>query len=195
MEEHFLQAMKIVHHHANGGFDWLISEHQSVSFFERSNFYTVWEIQMIYVCPSCADYVIQPPAHIMGKRKSFVVARQYRDCFSRRINPLVPRNYTEWKKLDYLRNKRSEISNVCNIVEDNCLQAMKIVHHCANGRFDWLISEHQSVNPSREVISILSGKHKRFTFVHPMLQAKTFRYKTFQFSLSLKSELKVDFLS
>ena len=43
---------------------------------------------------------------------------------------------------------------------------MKIVHHHANGRFDWLISGHQSVNSSREVISILSGKYKRFTFVH-----------------------------
>ena len=45
---------------------------------------------------------------------------------------------------------------------------MKIVHHHANGHFDWLISGHQSVNPSREVISILSGKYKRFMFVHPV---------------------------
>ena len=45
---------------------------------------------------------------------------------------------------------------------------MKTVHHHANGRFDWLISEDQSVNPSREAISILSGKYKRFTFVHPV---------------------------
>ena len=37
---------------------------------------------------------------------------------------------------------------------------MKIVHHDANGHFDWLISGHQGVNPSREVISILSGKDK-----------------------------------
>ena len=48
---------------------------------------------------------------------------------------------------------------------------MKIVHHHANGRFDWLISEHQSVNPSREAISILSGKYERFTFVHPVVPA------------------------
>ena len=40
--------------------------------------------------------------------------------------------------------------------------------HHANGRFDWLISGHQSVNPSREAISIVSGKYKRFTFVHPV---------------------------
>ena len=50
--------------------------------------------------------------------------------------------------------------------ERHYLLAMKIVHHHANGRFDWLISGHQSVNPSREAISILSGKYKRFTFVH-----------------------------
>ena len=37
-----------------------------------------------------------------------------------------------------------------------------------NGRFDWLISDHQSVNPSREAIFILSGKYKGFTFVHPV---------------------------
>ena len=43
---------------------------------------------------------------------------------------------------------------------------MKIVHHYANGCFDWLISGKQSVNPSREATSILSGKYKRFTFVH-----------------------------
>ena len=47
-------------------------------------------------------------------------------------------------------------------------QAMKIVHHHANGRFDRLISEHQSINPLREAISILSGKYKRFTFVRPV---------------------------
>ena len=51
-------------------------------------------------------------------------------------------------------------------MEGHCLQVMKIVHHHANGRFDWLISEHQGDNPSRETISVLSGKYKRFTFVH-----------------------------
>ena len=45
---------------------------------------------------------------------------------------------------------------------------MKIVHHHANGRFDWLISKHQSLNPSRESTSVLSGKYKRFRFVHPV---------------------------
>ena len=43
------------------------------------------------------------------------------------------------------------------------------MRHHANGRFDWLIFEHQSVNSPREAISILSGKYKRFTFVHPMM--------------------------
>ena len=37
--------------------------------------------------------------------------------------------------------------------------------------FNWLISGHQSVNLSREAISALSGKYKRFTFVHPVLMA------------------------
>ena len=68
--------------------------------------------------------------------------------------------------MDYLCNCKSEISNVRNAVEGNCLQAMKIMHHYANSCFDWLISGHLSVNPSREAISILSGKYKRFTFVH-----------------------------
>ena len=54
-------------------------------------------------------------------------------------------------------------------MEGHCLQAMKTVHHYANGCFDWLISGQQSVNPWREAIFILSGKCKRFTFVHPML--------------------------
>ena len=70
--------------------------------------------------------------------------------------------------MDYLCNCKSEIGTVCNPVEDHCLRAMKIVHHHANGRFDWLISGHQSVDISREVISILSGKYKRFTFVDPV---------------------------
>ena len=48
--------------------------------------------------------------------------------------------YTEWKKLDYLGNFKSEISKVCNVVEDHCLQAMKIVHHYTKGCSDWLIS-------------------------------------------------------
>ena len=70
--------------------------------------------------------------------------------------------------MDYLCNCESEISNVCNVVEGHCFQAMKIVRHHANGRFDLLLSGHQSVNPSREAISILSGKYIRFTFVHPV---------------------------
>ena len=37
---------------------------------------------------------------------------------------------------------------------------MKIIRHHANGCFDWLISGQQSINPSREAISTLSGKYK-----------------------------------
>ena len=47
------------------------------------------------------------------------------------------------------------------------LQAMKIVRYYANSCFDRLISRQQSDNPLREATSILSGKYKRFTFVHP----------------------------
>ena len=75
-----------------------------------------------------------------------------------------------FRTLDYLCNGKSEISNVCNAVEGHCLQAMNIVDHHANGRFDWIISEHQSVSPSRETIFILSGICKRFTFVYPVIQ-------------------------
>ena len=52
------------------------------------------------------------------------------------------------------------------------VQAMKIVHHHANGCFDWLISGQQCVNPSREAISTLTGKYKTFTFVHPVCTHK-----------------------
>ena len=64
--------------------------------------------------------------------------------------------------MNYLCNCKSEISNVCNAVEGHSLHAMKIVHRHAIGCSDLLISEHQSVNPPREAISILPGKYKRF---------------------------------
>ena len=64
------------------------------------------------------------------------------------------------------------MSNVWNVVEVHCLQVLKIVYHYANSCFDWLISEQQSVNPSREAMSILSGKYKGFTFFHPIQQSK-----------------------
>ena len=54
---------------------------------------------------------------------------------------------------------------------------MKIVYHHAYGGFDWLISEQQSVNPSREAISVLSGKYRRFTFVHPVQKITLFEKK------------------
>ena len=70
--------------------------------------------------------------------------------------------------MDYLCNSKSEITNACNVVEGHCLHAIKIMHHYANGCFDWLISGKQRVNPEREGISVLSIKYKRFTFVHPV---------------------------
>ena len=81
---------------------------------------------------------------------------------------LCLRCYTEEKRLDYFCNCESEIRHVCSVVESRCLQAMKIVHHHANGCSDWLISGQHGVNSSREAISILSGKYKRFKFVHPV---------------------------
>ena len=86
--------------------------------------------------------------------------------------------------MDYLCNCKSEISNLCNVAGGHCLQAIKIVHHHPNGSFDWLISGQQSVDPSREAISILSEKYKRFMFVHPgtpIMKSKNF--------LSLKTHL------
>ena len=43
------------------------------------------------------------------------------------------------KKWYHLRNCKSEIGNVCNVVGGHCLPVIKIVHHDANGGFDWLI--------------------------------------------------------
>ena len=79
--------------------------------------------------------------------------------------------YSTLKKLDYLCNCKSdiEISNVCKAVVGDCLHAMKVVRHHANGRFDWLISGQQSINLLTEAISILSGKYKRFMFIHPVV--------------------------
>ena len=70
--------------------------------------------------------------------------------------------YIERRKLDYLSNCKSEISNVCNAVEDHCLQAMKTVHHYANCCFNWLISGKQSVNPSRKEFLHCLGNTKDF---------------------------------
>ena len=53
-------------------------------------------------------------------------------------------------------------------MEDQCLQDMNIVHDHANDCFNWLSSRHQSVDPSREAISVLFEKYKRFTSVHPV---------------------------
>ena len=64
------------------------------------------------------------------------------------------------KKMDYLYNCKSEISSVHNVVEGHCLQAMNIMHHHANGWFDWLISEHWSVNPWKKKFLYCLGNTK-----------------------------------
>ena len=51
------------------------------------------------------------------------------------------------------------------VIPEKCLE--KNIY--TNGRLDWLISGHQNAKPSRKAFSILSGKFKRFTFVHPAL--------------------------
>ena len=73
-------------------------------------------------------------------------------------------------------------------MEVHCLLAMKIVRHHANGRLDWLISGHQSVNPLREA---MSGKCKRFTFVHPV-RAYTIIYHTMYLFLSRSNYVSND---
>ena len=57
--------------------------------------------------------------------------------------------------MDYLYNCKSEISDVYNSVEGHCLQVNSIVDHHGNGFFDWLISWHHSIYPSKEAYSAL----------------------------------------
>ena len=109
---------------------------------------------------------------------------------------IMPRTSHCMKKSDYLYNHKSEISNVCNEVEGHCLQAMKIVHRHNNGSLDWLISEYQSVNPSREAISILSGKYKRFKFVHLVMRSqlsctKIFKVQIFTYYINYDKMLQL----
>ena len=52
------------------------------------------------------------------------------------------------------------------MVEGLRLQAMKIVNYYANSCFHSLISGQPSDKLLREATSTLSGKYKRFTFVH-----------------------------
>ena len=92
--------------------------------------------------------------------------------------------------MDNLCNSNSEIGKFCNAVEGHSLQAIKIVHHHANVHFDQLISGHQSVNPSREATSILSGKYKRFMFVH--LVSLTSSRKLFPPQLNVQGNARVN---
>ena len=73
------------------------------------------------------------------------------------------------------------------------------MHHHATGCCDWLISEHQSADPSGEVISMLSEKYKRFTFVHPVAVGATYQrilsfvlLRDLSFSLSFRLWLGQD---
>ena len=56
-----------------------------------------------------------------------------------------------------------------------CLRSYRIlfelVKYIMNELVDWLISEHESVNPSKEAISVLSGKYKKLTFFHLVSKA------------------------
>ena len=52
------------------------------------------------------------------------------------------------------------------MVKDYFVKAIKTVHHHDNGSFAWSISGPQSINHLREAISVMSGKYKRFMFVH-----------------------------
>ena len=79
----------------------------------------------------------------------------------------------------------TDIRNVCNVAESHCLKALKIVNQYANGCSDWLIPGLQSVNPSREAISVLFGKYKRFAFVHHVSLDMTDMIKSFEFVLCL----------
>ena len=62
--------------------------------------------------------------------------------------------------------------------------ALDFMTENSNGCFDWLISEYQSVNPWRKAISVLSGRYKRFTYVHAVITA-----------MNISIGLKADFLS
>ena len=58
-----------------------------------------------------------------------------------------------------LRNKQL-ITEFCNAVEDYSLWTIKTVNRHANRSVDPLLSGHQSVNPLRDAIDILSKLYK-----------------------------------
>ena len=86
-------------------------------------------------------------------------------------------------------NCKSEISNVFNVMEGRCLQAMKIVHHCASSCSDWLISGQQSVNRCREA---MSEKYKKFTFVHPVGQVEFIKFILLLFCFAQRLSFSCD---
>ena len=73
--------------------------------------------------------------------------------------------YIEWKNwiISVTARRKSAMSERGrSLISDH--------EYSANISSDWLISGHQSINSSRDTISILFGKHKRFAFVHPPRQ-------------------------
>ena len=52
MECHFLHVMKIVHHHTNGRFDWLIPEQQSVN---------SWRDTILLLAGKCKRFTVVRP--------------------------------------------------------------------------------------------------------------------------------------
>ena len=64
---------------------WIFNEHN----FQYNGEKYDWRLNSCLIPSFLWSVVLQ---HRMDKRKSFVLDRQYRNCFSRRINALVPRN-------------------------------------------------------------------------------------------------------
>ena len=82
------------------------------------------------------------------KSKTFNMLHLFRICrksfiMTCHITPIFVAAWYRGKLSEKIVQCDISLSNVCNAVEGHCLQAMKIVHHHANGCFDWLTSEHQ----------------------------------------------------
>ena len=59
--------------------------------------------------------------------------------------------------MDYLCNWKSEKRNVCKVAEGHCLQHMIIMHHYANGCFDWLISGQHQILQEKQFLFCLGN--------------------------------------
>ena len=81
------------------------------------------------------------------------------------------------------------MSNVRSKVEGHCLQVMEIVRHYANGCSYWLNPGHQSVNPSREGIPILTDWEIQKFYISPSFGFRLkFRIDQLYFSNSYTKE-------